>query len=57
MTVFIPKEPVLFLGFRVIEYESNIFLFLEAASSFSDERNLTGSCCCLEIRSVTFDAL
>ena len=50
-------EPVLFLGVRVIEDESNIFLFLQAASSFSDERNLTGSCCCLEIRSVTFDAL
>lgn len=37
MTVYM--EPVLFLGFRVIEDESNIFIFLETAYSFSDKSN------------------
>ena len=50
-------EPVLFLGFRVIEDGRNLFFILEAASSFSDTRSLIGSCCCLEMCSVTFDAL
>lgn len=50
-------EPLFFVGFRVIEDERNLFLIPEAVSSFSDKRSLTGSHCCLEMWSVTFEAL
>lgn len=45
----VSMQPVLFLGFQVMEGGRNLFLVREAASSFSDKRSLTSSRHCLMI--------